>query len=150
MNTLPAIVSAILAAVAVDLGADQVREGTYVWPSGSLTFAGLTPPALTASVSHGRGPDWYLETYTAELRMWAPVTSGETDERAERSRIISAEVVAALDLVRAQVGTALWRCVSWRVVTSRPDPAAAQASPGWAHAAVSVEFQFRRQTGTGV
>lgn len=156
LNTLPAVVSHILSTLAVDLGTmdlsatDQVKEGTYLLPPGSTAFACLTPPAQTASEPWGRGPDWYVESFQAEIRAWAPVTDSTTDERAERARLLASEIKTALDNARVVPGPGLWRCVTFRVAAVQPDPAGATSLPTWARAVLTVEFTFRRATGTGV
>lgn len=157
MNTLPAVVSHILAVLAADVGTfdfsaqDAVKEGTYLQPPTSAPsgFACLTPPAQTGSEPWGRGPDWYVETYAAEIRAWAPVTDSTTDERAERARLLASEIKVALDNARVVPGPGLWRCVTFRVASVVPDPAGATSLPGWARAVLTVEFTFRRSTGTG-
>lgn len=156
MNTLGAIVAAILAALAVDHGTfdlsgpDQVQVGTFADPPVSRAFAGLVPPALTNSVPQGVGPDWYVETYRAELRLWGKVTKSDTEDRATRWRLFAAEVVQSLDNARTDGSNALWRCRSWRVATSEPETAGANVVPGWAHGRLTIEFTFLRRSGTGV
>lgn len=156
MNTLGAIIAAMVTALVADHGTfdlsgpDQVKVGTYDQPpTTARPFACVVPPAQTASAPYGTGPDFYLETYRAEVRVWAPVTRGSTEDRAERARLVSAEVVQSLDAARTG-DTAIWRCVYWRVVDSTPDPAAATALPGWARGQITIEFTFRRAVGTGV
>lgn len=152
MNTLSAVVTAVLAALAADLGTfdlsatDQVKEGTYVGPPGSVAFACLTPPALTDSEPQAIGA-WYLETYTSEIRLWVPYTADTTDNRAQRGRLVADEAKAALEVVRA-AGGALFKCVAFRCESTNPEPGAS-LSASWVHAVLTLEFSFRRQSGTG-
>jgi hypothetical protein len=153
MNTLGAVVSALIAALAVDLGTfdlsgpDQVQEGTFDKPVGSRAFAGITPPALTASAPYGVGPDFYLETYRTTVRLWGKVQRSDTEDRAERARLLTSEVMAALNpdaLGDDPATVAIWRCVYWRVAATDPETAGATEVPGWARAALTIEFTFRR------
>lgn len=154
MNTLSAIVTALLAALAVDAGtfdlsgSDQVKEGTFVANPLSVAFACLTPPELVESTPETRD-EWYLETFQTEVRLWVPFTADTTGNRAARGRLVADEVKALLDNARANVGSALWRCVYFRTATVDPDPANATASHSWVHTTLTVEFTFRRLVGTG-
>lgn len=154
MNTLSAIQTAILAALAADLGtfdlsaADQVKEGTYAQPPGSVAFAGVTPPTLTGSEPQALDT-WYLETHTCEVRLWVPFTADTTGNRASRGRLAADEAKAALDTARATLGNALWKCVTYRCESSAPEPAAATLPSTWSHAVLTLEFSFRRQSGAG-
>lgn len=156
MNTLPAIVSAILSVLAADHGsidlspAQRVKEGTFERPPGSFAFACLCPPELIDSVPFGRGPDWYDETYQAEIRLWCPVADGTPEDRAEKSRLIQAEVQQALDNAKAGSNNTIWRTWGWAVRRTRPDPASPNVLPGWAHCRLTLEFKFKRRSGTGV
>lgn len=159
MNTLSAIVSALVTALSVDLGTfdlsgpDQVQEGTFDKPPISRTFAGIAPATLTASAPYGTGPDFYLETYRTTVRLWAKVQRADTEDRAERARLLTAEVMQALNpdaLGDDPATVAIWRCVYWRVASTDPETAGATEVPGWARAALTIEFTFRRAAGTGV
>lgn len=158
MNDLPSILSALVAALSVDHGTfdlsgdDQVKEGTYPSPPVSRAFASFVPPEQIESVPYGVGPDFYLETYRLELRLWAQVTDSTPGTRAARGRLIDGEVRQTLDTARLgndDAIIAIWRCVRWRVASAKPDPAAAKALAGWAQARLTIEFQFRRAVGTG-
>jgi hypothetical protein len=157
VNTLPNIIAAIVAALAADHGAfdlsgsDQVKVGTFDKPPVTARpFAAIVPPALTASTPQGVGPDWYVETYRCEVRLWAPVTRSDTEDRAERWWLFAAEVVQTLDTAHAtKDGNALARCRSWRAAAWDPETAGAHVVPGWAHGKITIEFTFLRQSGTG-
>lgn len=155
MNTLSAIQTAILAALAADLGtfdlsaADQVKEGTYAGPLGSLAFACVTPPKLAASEPQALDA-WYLETHTCDVRLWVPFTTDTTGNRAARGRLVADEAKAALDIARATLGSALWKCVTYRCDSTVPEPAVSSVTHTWVHATLTLEFSFRRENGTGV
>lgn len=158
MNTLPNIVAALLAALAADHGTfdlsgdDQVQQGTFDKPPVSRAFAALVPPGRSSpAVPQGRGPDWYVESYRAEIRLWAPVTRSDTEDRADRWRLLAAEIVQTLDTLHTtRDGNALARCRTWRVAAEDPETAGANVVPGWAHGRITIEFTFLRASGTGV
>lgn len=159
MNTLSAVVSALVAALAADhgtfdlSGSDQVKEGTFDKPPVSARpFACVVPPGRSApAVPQGVGPLWYVESYRAEIRLWAPVTRSDTEDRAERWRLLAAEVVQTLDTLHAtKNGNALARCRSFKVSAEDAETAGANVVPGWARGTLTVEFTFLRQSGTGV
>lgn len=152
MNTLSAIVTAALAALAADLGTfdlsatDQVKEGAYDRPPGSVAFACITPPELSSSEPQAQDA-WYLETYTCEVRLWVPFTADTTGNRSARGRLVADEAKAALDLARA-AGGALFKCVTYRCESTVPEPGAT-TSTSWVNAVLTLEFSFRRLAGTG-
>jgi hypothetical protein len=154
MTTLPLVVSAILTALTANLGtfdlstADQVQEGTWESPPGSVAFACLPPAELVSSTPEARGAI-YAETYRQTVRLWAPCTASTTEARASTSRQLAAQAVQVLDNAHANGSTAAWRCLPWAVTTSRLNPSAALAGSTWAYAELTITFTFRRGTGTG-
>lgn len=161
MNRISDVVDHILATLRADLGtfdlstdADAVKNGTYTKPpNGSGPFVCLVPPAKTDSVPYGTGPDGYVDSYEAELRVFAPVLRATTESRADRGQLLADEVTAALETAHATKGTypanALWRTQSFRVSGTAPNPAADTAKPGPGFVALTIEFSFRRAAGSG-
>jgi hypothetical protein len=154
MNTLPNIVAAILVALTVNLGTfdlsgvDQVQEGTWEAPPGSVAFACLPPAELISSVGECRNA-YYLETWRQTVRLWAPSTSSGTEVRASTSRQLAAQAQQVLDNARANGASACWRVVRWEITGARVNPSAATANSTWAYAELVITFAFRRATGTG-
>lgn len=153
MITLDAIVSALLAGLAVDLGTydvsgtDQVVEGSYQTPPGPVPMVCVVPPRMTASVAQARGV-WYLETHEIELRGWAPVTVTTTPVRADEARQLAAEIIQRLDQLRDDQSSVLYRCVEWAVTAQLHEPSGDTGT--WlARADVTLTISYRRQSGTG-
>ncbi len=153
MTTISDIIEAILAALAVnhgtyDLsGADQVKEGTYDRPPGSRAFACVLPPEQTAGEELSRG-EFYRETHSIVVRVWAPVAATTTPGQAQATRALVTEVKVALDAARNDDATALGECTDFAVRGVTHQPAAADTPADWAYAALTLNTVHLRARGT--
>lgn len=147
--------AAIVAALAVDLGTydlsatDQVQEGTFVQPPGSVAFAAVLPAQQIGAENQARNT-LVLDTYLVRVRLWAPVTATTTGDRVSRGRLLAEEARTAIERARDTLGNALWKCVAFAVTDSVPHPSPATAAgPGWARAELTITLTFRRASGSG-
>lgn len=155
MTTLSAIIAAILTALSVNLGTfdlsvtGRVHEGTYTLPTDGPAFACVMPARLLSSEERTRG-EWFLETHEVRIRLWGQVTTSGPDDRVVRGRLLQEEAKIVLDNARANLSTALWRCIDYSCNAVEPQPSGATAAAGWAFAELVLNFSFRRASGTGV
>lgn len=154
MTSLGDIVAAIIAALNVDLGtfdlseSGQVLEGTYDEPPGSVAFACLPPARQVAAAQQCAGV-FVLRTMQQEIRLWAPATEGTPANHVERARLLVDEATTAIDAARQTGGNPLWKCIRFQVGRIEPDDVVVTDPPFWAYATLTLEYTYRRQTGTG-
>lgn len=154
MTTISAVVAAIVTALSANLGtynlsgSDQVKEGTYDKPPGSVAFAAVLPAEMTGAVGQMRNTA-YLEDWTIKIRLWAPYTADTTGNRVQAARTLASEAKKALDAARdSSTGTALTRCVRFATTGESPAPVNASAPSTWAHVELTLTLTLRRATQT--
>lgn len=154
MTTITAVVAAIVTALSANLGtynlsgSDQVKEGTYEKPPGSVAFAAVLPAEMTGSVGQMRNTA-YLEDWQIRVRLWAPYTADTSGNRVQAARTLASEAKKALDGARDSLsGNALWKCVRFAVTDENPAPVNASAPSTWAHAEITLTLTLRRATQT--
>lgn len=153
MTTLAAIIAAIIAALAADLGTydfsstDAVLEGDYLQPPASAPFAAVLPAPLgTTPRARER---LHLHEVSVTVRLWVPWTTDTPPARAAASRTLMDEARTALEAARRTGGNALYRCERFVVSAATPGTAPQATPPEFVLATLTIELTYLRLAGTG-